>query len=181
MWVCVGGICLSVCLCRPNYFSLFSGMSEEDEIPHKFYERLRNRILSKVSNTSVFGMDCWEWSGEQKIGKNTNYGMIKLSLRGDTMHIHAHRASYMAFNEQFILPHAISRLCPHRQCVNPQHLTHECSTINQERERCHESGYCFGHKWDGKVVKSCIFGKHLDIGELHLNLVFVTSDISPEE
>ena len=40
-----------------------------DEIPPKFYERLRRRILSKVGDRFVYSMGCWMWHGEKKIGK----------------------------------------------------------------------------------------------------------------
>ena len=40
-----------------------------DEIPPKFYERLRGRILSKVGDRFAYGMGCWMWHGEKKIGK----------------------------------------------------------------------------------------------------------------
>ena len=42
-----------------------------DEIPPKFYERLRRRILSnaKVGDRFAYGMGCWMWHGKKKIGK----------------------------------------------------------------------------------------------------------------
>ena len=40
-----------------------------DEIPPKFYEWLGRQILSKVGDRFVYGMDCWMWHGEKKIGK----------------------------------------------------------------------------------------------------------------
>ena len=40
-----------------------------DEIPPKFYERLRRRILRKVGDRFAYGMGCWMWHGEKKIGK----------------------------------------------------------------------------------------------------------------
>ena len=83
-----------------------------DEIPPEFYERLRKRVLSKVGSKSAFGMDCWEWLGEKKIGKTKdNYGMLTLYVGGDRLRGHSHRAAYIAFNDQFILPHNISHLC----------------------------------------------------------------------
>ena len=40
-----------------------------DEIPPKFYERLRRRILSKVGDRFAYSMGCWMWHGEKKMGK----------------------------------------------------------------------------------------------------------------
>ena len=50
---------------------LISAMMDllSDEIPPKFYERLRRWILSKVGDQFAYGMGCWMWHGEKKIGK----------------------------------------------------------------------------------------------------------------
>ena len=51
------------------------------------------------------------------------------------MRVNAHRASYIAFNEIFVLPLDISHCCHESSCVNPNHLSHEPHDINIERER----------------------------------------------
>ena len=52
-------------------YLLISAMMDllSDEIPPKFYERLPRRILSKVGDRFAYGMGCWMWHGEKKIGK----------------------------------------------------------------------------------------------------------------
>ena len=52
-------------------YLLISAMMDllSDEIPPKFYQRLRHRILSKVDDRFAYGMGCWMWHGEKKIGK----------------------------------------------------------------------------------------------------------------
>ena len=42
-------------------------LSGED--PPIFCERLRHRILSKVGDRFAYGVGCWMWLGEKKIGK----------------------------------------------------------------------------------------------------------------
>ncbi len=69
-------VCLQSVSLIMYYFLSSTGMSDSDEIQSKFYERLRKRILSKVGNKSAFGMDCWEWTGQKKIGREPNYGII---------------------------------------------------------------------------------------------------------
>ena len=54
-----------------NIYLLISAMMDllSDEIPPKFYERLRRRILIKVDDRFAYGMGCWMWRGEKKIVK----------------------------------------------------------------------------------------------------------------
>ena len=63
----------SICVLMYLYYIylLISAMMDLllDEIPPKFYERLRRRILSKVGDRFAYGMGCWMWHGEKKIGK----------------------------------------------------------------------------------------------------------------
>ena len=63
----------SICVLMYLYYIylLISAMMDllSDEIPPKFYERLRRRILSKVFDWFAYGMDYWMWPGEKKIGK----------------------------------------------------------------------------------------------------------------
>ena len=131
---------------------------EKNEIPPppQFYENLRRRIDAKTPNKSANGVGCWEWCGTKKF--SSAYGVVNLTVGGDHLCVHAHRASYMAFNNKFILPHDISHCCHHSLCVNPNHLSHEPHEINMARERCRRSGSCFGHESDGKPLKPCIFG-----------------------
>ena len=124
--------------------------------PPQFYENLRRRIDAKTPNKSANGVGCWEWCGTKKF--SSAYGVVNLTVGGDHLCVHAHRASYMAFNNKFILPHDISHCCHHSLCVNPNHLSHEPHEINMARERCRRSGSCFGHESDGKPLKPCIFG-----------------------
>ena len=125
----------------------------EREIPAQFFENLRRRIRAHTPNKSAFGMDCWEWSGTMK--KGSSYGVVHLSVKGDHMKVHAHRASFIAFNNKFIFPYDISHCCHNSQCVNPDHLSHEPHSINMDRER-------FGHSNDGEHLKSCIIGPKLE-------------------
>ena len=52
-------------------YVLISAMTDLllDEILPKFYERLRRWILRKVGDGFAYGMGCWMWHGEKKIGK----------------------------------------------------------------------------------------------------------------
>ena len=63
----------SICVLMYLYYIylLISAMMDllSDEIPPKFYERLQRRILSKVGDRFAYGMGCWMWHGEKKIGK----------------------------------------------------------------------------------------------------------------
>ena len=63
----------SICVLMYLYYIylLISAMMDllSDEIPPKFYDRLRRRILSKVGDRFAYGMGCWMWHGEKKIGK----------------------------------------------------------------------------------------------------------------
>ena len=128
---------------------------EKTEIPPKFYEDLRRRIQAKTPNKSAYGLGCWEWCGTKKRG--SEYGVVHLTVGGDHLHVHAHRASYMAFNNKFILPYDISHCCHHGSCVNPNHLSHEPHDINMAREMCRNAESCFGHESGGKALKPCIF------------------------
>ena len=62
----------SICVLMYLYYIylLISAMMDllSDEIPPKFSERLRPRILSKVG-WFAYGMGCWMSHGEKKIGK----------------------------------------------------------------------------------------------------------------
>ena len=48
-------------------YLLISAMMDllSDEIPPKFYERLRRRILSKVGDRFAYSMGCWMWQDRQ--------------------------------------------------------------------------------------------------------------------
>ena len=67
----------SICVLMYLYYIylLISVMMDllSDEIPPKFYERLRRRILSKVGDRFAYVMgwreNGWMWHGEKKIGK----------------------------------------------------------------------------------------------------------------
>ena len=62
----------SICVLMYLYYIylLISAMIDllSDEVPLIFYERLRRRILSKVGDRFAYGMGCWMWLGEKKIG-----------------------------------------------------------------------------------------------------------------
>ena len=130
-------------------------MDVDSEIPQIFYDKLKDRVLAKTPNKNSNNMGCWNWTGGMK--KGGRYGIVYLRIKGDRMCVHAHRASYIAFNRKFILPYDISHCCHHSRCVNPDHLSHEPHDINIDRERCREVGSCCGHQTDGEVLKACIF------------------------
>lgn len=129
-----------------------------NEIPDRFYDRLRERMLRKISDKDANGMGCWEWSGAKKGG--SNYGVVHLRIGIDRMVVHAHRASYIAFNRRFLLAYDISHCCHHSSCINPDHLSHEPHTINMDRERCRKAKTCSGHIGiNGEALKQCLFRK----------------------
>lgn len=126
-----------------------------EEIPPVFYERLRLRIMRKTMNKNAFDKGCWEWEGSKW---GSVYGTCVLSLpKGDKMRVNAHRAAYIAFSNQFVLPFDISHCCHQSRCVNPDHLSHEPNELNVERERCRKAGACTGHCYDGASLQACIF------------------------
>ena len=122
-----------------------------------FYERLRIRIVKWTPNKKAYNKGCWEWDGPRKSG--SSYGTCNLYIPGgDQMRVNAHRASYIAHNQRFVLPYDISHLCHECKCVNPNHLSHETHAINMEREICCKAGGCTEHYHDdGSKLKSCIF------------------------
>ena len=69
------------------------------------------------------------------------------------MFVNAHRASYIAFNEKFLLPLDISHCCHEKLCVNPEHVSHEEHEVNMDREDCKEFKKCIGHG----NYKPCVF------------------------
>lgn len=123
-----------------------------------FFEDLRSRIEKRVKKNEFVSQDCWEWLGfrRQPDGK---YGRLTFTHRGVTLTVGAHRASYIAFKEEFDLPLDISHLCHMGLCVNPAHLSHEDRVVNMSRVECAKSGECDGHKFKGKVYKHCIVFK----------------------
>jgi hypothetical protein len=130
-----------MCL-NPTTGAVKMGDKMGEDIPPQFYEKLRIRVLSKVSKDR-FGKGCWEWRGCMR--KDGKYGRVSLNIRGDRMYVNAHRASYIAFTECFVLPNDISHCCHEKLCVNPDHLSHEEHCINRSRARCIEAGQCQGH------------------------------------
>ena len=131
-------------------------MAMAEDLPSAFYDRLRRRMEKNVISKTAFNKGCWLWAGSMK--SNSTYGTCYLSLpKGDRMRVNAHRASYIAFNEIFVLPLDISHCCHESSCVNPNHLSHEPHDINIERERCRKAGGCFGHSYNGTQLKPCMF------------------------
>ena len=124
-----------------------------DDIPSKFYDRLQNRILRQAAK-NVNDKDCWNWLGTTN--KTDGYGHMMLSIKGDRMTVNSHRAAYIAFHRVFLLPFNISHLCHNRMCVNPVHLSHEPSILNQKRKHCKTAGKCEGHMYDGIKYDNCI-------------------------
>ncbi len=84
------------------------------------------RFMSKVC---VLDNNCWEWQGW--LHKKTGYGGFNLNGKNEL----AHRASYMLYKgpipDTLTLDHVCHQVstciggiaCPHRRCVNPDHLT----------------------------------------------------------
>jgi hypothetical protein len=126
-----------------------------------FFKDLRSRIEKKVKKKEFASKECWKWLGctRRPDGK---YGRVTFTHRGVKQTVGAHRASYIAYEETFDLPHDISHLCHMGLCVNPKHLSHEDRVVNLSRVECAKEGQhgrCDGHKFKGKVYKPCIVVK----------------------
>jgi hypothetical protein len=139
-----------------DFGRLSNAMDPEAEIPQKFYDNMKCRIRTKAPNKKAFEKECWEWEGAMKL--DSGYGIVHITIKGDRLCVHAHRAAYMAFNNKFILPYDISHCCHQSKCVNPDHLSHEWHSINMDREECRRVRKCSGHEMDGRILKSCILG-----------------------
>lgn len=97
-----------------------------------------DRFMEKVL---VLGNGCWEWRGGVKLD---GYGMFRIenSMRGP------HRVSYLLFRGSIRPELEIDHIChdpkkcvsgaecPHRRCVNPDHLTLSTGKENSSSERC---------------------------------------------
>ena len=131
-------------------------VAAEAEIPPRFYTNLRKRIYKNVSDMNANGLGCWEWGGPKKTGANC--GSVHLRLGMDRTTVNAPRASFIAFNEKFVLGDDISHCCHHSSCVNPSHLSHETHDINMAREQCRKPKQCSGHtNAHGEALKHCLF------------------------
>lgn len=122
-----------------------------------------------LSHVTVLDSGCWEWNGT--INQGNGYGKFKCSIGGENKQRGAHRVAYAHWvgpvNPGQPLDHdchtqAIARgdcsggdSCPHRRCVNPQHLVVVSSRenallspatnarINFDKTQCPE-----GHPYD---------------------------------
>lgn len=123
---------------------------------------LPDRIATKV----VIRSDgCWEWTGailKAPVGKPHigGYGRVRTCVDGRRGHVYAHRFVYLALVGEIPadrpqLDHLCcdpawctgGPTCPHRRCVNPEHLEPVTRAENQRRavrlpERC-KNGHLF--------------------------------------
>jgi len=131
-------------------------MDKSGEEDKEFFKLLRARIEKKVQKQEFTSKECWKWLGCKK-HPDGKYGKITFTYKGVQRTVGAHRASYIAFKEDFDLPLDISHLCHKGLCVNPDHLSHEDRVVNLSRVECNTSkGECDGHKFQGKLYKPCI-------------------------
>ena len=74
----------SICVLMYLYYIylLISAMMDllSDEVPLIFYERLRRQILSKVGDRFAYGMGCWMWLSEKKIGKMDPLALYQIRI-----------------------------------------------------------------------------------------------------
>ena len=64
----------------------FTSQDPIDDIPPKFYDRLKKRILTQVLENEG-NNDCWKWLGPTN--KKDGYGHVVLSVAGDRMSVNA--------------------------------------------------------------------------------------------
>lgn len=87
------------------------------------------------------GNGCWIYSGE--INRN-GYGVVRISSKGVTKRIYAHRFSYSYYKDISIPSnYNVNHICDVRRCVNPEHLYLGTQRDNMrdrtERNRHHNS------------------------------------------
>ena len=98
---------------------------------------IRDRLLS---NVEIVG-ECWQWQGKPNLN---GYGEI--NYEGRTQR--AHRVSYVAFKGEVPAGLQVDHTChsndttcaggpkcPHRACINPDHLEAVTAAVNAQRGR----------------------------------------------
>lgn len=111
---------------------------------------------------------CWLWIGA--LFKH-NYGHFTLTKSpGKTLHIGAHKFSYLLYKKNYELSLDLDHLCRNSYCVNPEHLEPVTHRVNQLRgntimAQLAKRTHCFnGHEYiaantrlykNNRVCKEC--------------------------
>jgi hypothetical protein len=124
---------------------------------------IKERLLSKIRIDPETG--CWEWTASCHQG---GYGSIKIRVDGIAYTRLAHRVSYQEFKgpipDGLELDHlchdpdrcAGGKNCPHRRCINPDHLEPVTTQVNLLRggtfqARNSKITRCpYGHAYEGR-------------------------------
>lgn len=86
--------------------------------------------------------ECRIWKSNPKNG----YGWINFKIAGKWTGQYCHRLVYMMKHPKEKLENQISHLCHNRMCNKYEHLSHEPSQINNNRQSCVNTGRCMGHQ-----------------------------------
>lgn len=88
---------------------------------------------------------CRTWRGRTDA---YGYGEMQFQFRGVRLCLKVHRVVYALAHPDVSLANVacdISHLCHNRLCVNPEHLSPEPHSINNNRLVCKNDGDCHGH------------------------------------
>ena len=107
------------------------------------------RILRRTMCTD----QCWIWLGS-RTGKG--YGEISVENQSRLVHRVAHEALVGPIPDGYVVDHSchdpkicVGGQCPHRLCVNPDHLTLATTKDNTARQTPAAKTHCVhGHKYD---------------------------------
>ncbi|MEV6737864.1 HNH endonuclease [Streptomyces sp. NPDC051104] len=121
--------------------------------------RLPDRFWSK---TRVSNDGCWSWTAAKSIG----YGKISWEGKSRHAHIVAYTVLVGPVPDGHVIDHechhpsncAGGNTCPHRACVNPNHMVAKTSQANTSTGRVSHAGsrktHCpSGHPYDGRNVR----------------------------
>lgn len=123
--------------------------------PRPLVGGLAPNFWAKVDKTSPDG--CWIWTG----GATNNYGVFTLKENGRFVKRYVHRLVYVGFigpiPPKLQVDHRCHTRecgktddCPHRRCVNPDHLKAVTAMKNLQRAKGFTDTHCTrGHAYDG--------------------------------
>jgi len=96
--------------------------------PEKTIEQRFELDINKSSGQFWNNTECWKWIGA--LDKD-GYGKLSIRRDGKSKHWRAHRWVYSLYKELQEGP--LDHLCQNKTCVNPDHLEHVTTRVNNLR------------------------------------------------